>query len=107
MLLATAPNVSKTALALQLGLDVVRHSPQTCLLVLSLEMPRADLVRRLRCNLFRLGWRSLTPEMENEADRQALEATRQELVELGRRILILNEENFPQARVTTILERLA
>jgi hypothetical protein len=107
MLLAAAPNVGKTALAVQLGLDVVRQDPEACLLVLSLEMPRSDLIRRLLCNLSRLEWKNLTLELNGEADRQALAAAQEELARLGRRILILDEENFPQASVEGVLERLA
>ncbi len=107
MLLAAAPNVGKTALALQLGLDAVRQDPQACLLVMSLEMPRADLIRRLICNLARLEWKDLALDLASPADHQALETARQELASLGRRILILDDENFPLATVEAILERLA
>jgi hypothetical protein len=107
MLLAAAPNVGKTALAVQLGLDVVRQDPEACLLVLSLEMPRSELICRLLCNLSRLEWKDLTLDLEGEADRQALAAAQEELARLGRRILILDEENFPQASVESVLERLA
>ena len=107
MLLAAAPNVGKTALACQLGLDVVRAHPEACFLVLSLEMPRSDLIRRMLCNLSRLDWKNLALELGGEADRQALDKARQELAQLGQRILILDEENFPRPSVESILERLA
>ncbi|MFH1035543.1 MAG: DnaB-like helicase C-terminal domain-containing protein [Pseudomonadota bacterium] len=107
MLLAAAPNVGKTALAVQLGLDVVRQDQEACLLVLSLEMPRADLMRRMLCNLSRLEWKGLASGLESPADRQTLATARQELAELGRRILILDEDNFPGASLAGLLERLA
>lgn len=107
MLLAAAPNVGKTALACQLGLDAVRQDPEACFLALSLEMPRLDLLRRLLCNLSRLEWRALTLEAGEPAQGQALDQARRELALLGRRILILDDQNFPRPTVDGLLEALA
>lgn len=114
MLLAAAPNVGKTTLAMQLGLDVVRADPQACLLFLSLEMTRADIMTRLLCNLSRLDWKSVIlgqagGQGQGLSDQQAkaLAQAQQELAELGRRILILDEDNFPHFTVEGALAELS
>lgn len=113
MLLAAAPNVGKTTLAMQLGLDVVRMNPEACLLFVSLEMSRADIMTRLLCNLSRLDWKTVIlggdgPDeggMTTQAE-QALAQAQTELAELGRRILILDEENFPRPTIEGLVAEL-
>ena len=53
MLLAAAPNVGKTALAVQLGTDIVVHNKDACFVFLSLEMPRAEILTRIKCRRVR------------------------------------------------------
>ena len=107
MLLAAAPNVGKTALAAQLGLDVVRHNPDACFLFVSLEMARDDIISRLLCNLSRLDWQSLVMGPGSPEGLAALRAAQEELTGLGRRMLILEEAELAQPCLDTILERLA
>ena len=59
MLLAAAPNVGKTALAIQLGLDAVVHNKDAAFLFVSLEMSRWDMLTRLRSRLAGLDWHAL------------------------------------------------
>jgi hypothetical protein len=110
MVLAAAPNVGKTALAVQLGLDAVRSNPEVCFLFLSLEMPRSEIVTRLLCNLGRLEWSRLVLEgesrLEPEEARRLGEA-RQKLDELGGRMMILDSENFPEPTVEGVMARMA
>ncbi len=116
MLLAAAPNVGKTALAVQLGLDAVAHNPDACFLFLSLEMTSQEIVTRMLCNRAHLDWRTLVlgsrpggEEAEGASltaeERAALETARLELERLGERILILDETNFPEPTVERILDQ--
>jgi replicative DNA helicase len=114
MLLAAAPNVGKTTLAMQLGLDVVRMNPEACLLFVSLEMSRADIMTRLLCNLSRLDWKTVIMGedglgegggMPSQLD-QALAQAQTDLAELGRRILILDEENYPRPTIEGLVAQL-
>jgi replicative DNA helicase len=109
MLLAGAPNEGKTALAMQLGLDVVRMNPDACFLFLSLEMSRKDMMTRLICNLARVDWKMLVLGEKaglTAEHTEALAQAQEELKDLGQRILILDEENFPRAGVDQALRQL-
>ncbi len=102
MLLAAAPNVGKTTLVMQLGLDVVRANPDACLLFVSLEMTRADIMTRLLCNLSRLDWKTVILGEGGQLSAQAshsLEQAQTELAEMGPRIMILDEQNYPRPTV--------
>ncbi len=108
--LAGAPNEGKTALALQLGLDVVRANPDVCFLFLSLEMARADMVNRLVCNLARLDWKDLVlgrPGGLGAEQTKDLELARTTLADIGQRMLILDAENFGHPNVEKTLAALA
>jgi replicative DNA helicase len=59
LVLGAKPNVGKTTLALQLGLNAVRQNADACLHVVSLEMSRRDLAARVHCNLAQLDWTTL------------------------------------------------
>jgi hypothetical protein len=113
MLLAAGPNMGKTSLGVQLGIDVLCHNPDACFMFLSLEMPREAIVTRILCLLARLDWRNLlsgeTQASPTETVDQALVRAQKELSELGERILILDEDNFPQINLQNLafqLERL-
>lgn len=111
MLLAAAPNVGKTALAVQLGLDAVQSDPKTCFLFLSLEMPRGEIMTRLLCNLARMEWSRLVMEAGWEGfeqeEEEALEEARDQLNALGGRIMILDAANFSDPTVEGALAWLA
>lgn len=117
MLLAGGPNVGKTALGVQLGVDVVRHNPDACFLFLSLEMPRQSIAARIICNLGKVEWRTLVSASEpgageegtrvyREGELEAIAQARQTLAELGRRILILDEQNFPRPTVEEVVAQM-
>ncbi|MBW1713590.1 MAG: AAA family ATPase, partial [Deltaproteobacteria bacterium] len=117
MVLAAAPNVGKTALAVQLGLDAVRVNPEACFVFLSLEMNRADILTRMLCNQAHLDWQKLVLGSDSGPDRPAKEiSTKQELEaldmawqrlsDLGRRILILDAQNFPEPTVGKVVAQL-
>ncbi len=113
MLLAAPPNVGKTALAVQLGLDVVRHNPDACFLFLSMEMPRRTIAWRMLCNLASLEWSTMvmggrsasgkTLGGLDEEQQKRLEASRVILGEVGERIMVLDYENFPEPTVEKVI----
>lgn len=111
MVLAAAPNVGKTALAVQMGLDAVQSDPDTCFLFLSLEMQRQEIINRLFCNLTCMDWSRLVlgpskGEFSDE-EREALEKAHGQLADLGKRIMILDAANFPEPTVEGALAWLA
>ena len=116
MLLSAAPNVGKTALGVQLGVDVVRHNEDACFLFLSLEMPRWEILTRIKCHLARMDWKTLVlgPQQEGGGRRTTFTARQledlhqadEQLAEWGLRIQILDEANFPAPTVEDVLGQL-
>ncbi len=113
MLLASAPNVGKTALTVQFGVDVVAHNPDTCFLFVSLEMPRWDIYSRIKSRLARMDWETLVfgsgrrcqkhdvlYSQEELANLQKAEAL---MADLGKRIRVLDERNFPNPTISSLL----
>jgi len=110
MLLAAPPNVGKTALAVQLGMDVVAHNPDTCFLFLSLEMPRIDIYARMMCRWAEMDWKTLTfgsgtgkGGTYSFEEYSKLAGAREKFTTLGRRIRVLDETNFPEPTVDAVL----
>ena len=117
MLLAGGPNIGKTALAVQLGLDVVANNPDACFLFVSLEMSRWDILSRIRCYLARLDWKTLvfgsqsnsSPEINlcfSQEELQRLQEADRQIDEWGNRVRILDERNFPSPTSESILSQL-
>lgn len=117
MLLAAAPNVGKTALGVQLGVDVVRHNQDACFLFVSLEMTRWDILSRIRSRLAELDWKTLVFGSDRHRGRGRdaaftpdelgrLRKADRELADWGERVLILDERNFPNPTVEAVLRRL-
>lgn len=116
MLLAAAPNVGKTALSVQLGLDLVRNNPDACFLFVSLEMPRRLIVSRMICNLARIDWSALgrgleaaaEPDLPGPAGEMGKKVARatQTLRETGRRIKILDHGNLPSVTAERVVEEM-
>lgn len=114
MLLAAAPNVGKTALAVQLGLDVVANNSDASFLCLSMEMDRWALQTRLRCALSGLDWRTLVmgsgPRRSgNEAswspdELAAIRNAEKRLRGLGQKIRILDSGNCPSPDVSSVMD---
>lgn len=117
MLLAAAPNVGKTALAVQLGLDIVKHNSDACFFFLSLEMSRWDIISRIKCQLAKLDWATLMfgsqpargrgkDAFYTHSEWQRLTQAEETLASLGNRIYILDEQNFSAPTVETLLHQL-
>jgi hypothetical protein len=111
MVLAAAPNLGKTALAVQMGLDAVQSDPDACFLFLSLEMQRQEIINRLLCNLACMDWSRLVlgpgEDGFSAEEQETLEKARGQLAELGKRIMILDAANFPEPTVEGALAWLA
>jgi DNA primase catalytic core len=110
MLLAAPPNVGKTALAVQIGMDVVEHNSDTCFLFLSLEMPRIDIYARMMGRWAEMDWKTLTFGSDKGEgvsytlnEHLRLEEARKKFNTLGKRIRVLDETNFPNPTVDNII----
>lgn len=112
ILLAAAPNIGKTALTIQLGIDIVNNNEKTCLLYVSLEMSREDIIDRMRCYLTPMTYKKLyfgsIKENNNkgwytEDEENDLSASKNKLETIGNRILILDDECCPNITIDTIL----
>lgn len=118
MLLAAAPNVGKTTLAVQWGVDVVRNNADACFLFLSLEMLRGDILSKVKCRHAELDWATLVFGSDKRRGRgegafftsqeqERLRTAEQDIAQWGDRVLILDQRNCPSPTVETVLEHLA
>jgi replicative DNA helicase len=103
IILAAAPNVGKTALTIQIGIDTLKNNNDTCLLYVSLEMTCEDILDRIRCNLAQITWTKLYFGSSKNGDKgwytkeeqERLDSSKHELEKFGKKILILDEETDP------------
>lgn len=110
MLLAAAPNVGKTTLAIQLGLDVVNHNDDAAFLFLSLEMSRRDMLTRMKSRLSGLDWKALVfgtapfgGAFYGQEELQRLRQANHTLAYIGQRIRILDDKNFPAPTLEKVI----
>ena len=110
MLLAAAPNVGKTTLGVQFGLDVVAQNEDAAFLFLSLEMTRWEMLTRLRCNLAGLDWRTMVFGSRNgqfsQNEYEDLQRATETLRRIGPRIRILDDRNFPAPTLEKVIDQL-
>jgi replicative DNA helicase len=102
--LGAMPNVGKTALVLQLGINVINNNPDACFLLVSLEMGRRDLYARVHCNLAEMDYKTLMfgakelrgrPGTPFKADQlKRLEAADAWVAANGKRVRVLDRETF-------------
>lgn len=113
IVLAAAPNVGKTAMSIQLGLDVIKCNDDACLVYVSLEMSREDVIDRMRCHLTPMTYKKLyfgsTKDGGNQGwytanELESLENSKSKLEKLAPRILILSEEDSPQLTAAEIMQ---
>ncbi|OJU79662.1 MAG: hypothetical protein BGO10_02210 [Chlamydia sp. 32-24] len=102
ILLAAAPNVGKTALTIQLALEVLFKEKDACLIYISLEMTAEEIFTRMNLCLSGLNFDTFVlgkEQLENEDGIQPLfsmeelrkiEATSQKLIEIGDRLQIID-----------------
>lgn len=119
IVLGAKPNVGKTALALQLGLNVVRQNADACLYVVSLELSRREQQVRALCNASGMDWTTLIrgnaaslgrTDLPRFTDEQVacLDRGTQWMAENGGRVCIDDRDTLgPDVTAGTILSRLA
>lgn len=115
MLLAAPPNVGKTVLATQFGLDILLNNPDACFVFVSLEMTQWDIMARLLCKLAGLPWHTLMfgsqkgtgvrPSYFTPDELQRLESAERQLADLGRRFIIMDDRHCPEPTVSKIMEQ--
>jgi replicative DNA helicase len=111
MVLGAPPNVGKTVLTVQWGTDVVIQHPEACFVFLSLEMSRWDIMTRILCRLARMNWHTLVlgtsrvagQTLFTEEEGARIVQAEERMKTIGRRILILDERNFPAPTLEGLL----
>lgn len=91
-LVVAPPNVGKTALTWQWGLDIVKDNPKAGFVCFSMEMSAEAMLARAICNMAGVGWRdymfgTLTPTQEIR-----VAAARARWRAIGSRVLILDRQ---------------
>ncbi len=110
ILLAAAPNVGKTALAVQLGVDAVLNNPEVAFLFVSIEMTRTDIMTRIKSKLSEMDWKTLVfgdanQNLESSQNRESkINKVEELLSEVGDKIWILDDKNYPEPNIHTVLE---
>ena len=113
ILLAAAPNVGKTALTIQVAIDVLKNNPDACVIYLSLEMPKHSIMSRIRCHLAKMNWDTLVfgSGKENKGDplfkKEELVRLQKsdELIKIiGSRFCIVTEKDCSEVSVGTVLK---
>lgn len=109
MLLAAPPNMGKTALGVQIGLDIVKTNPDACFFFVSMEMSRWDIMTRMLCRLAQVNYDTLArgnPPHHNLQDDVQLKVNKAEehLRNWGQRIHILDD---PEPSLDLIQTKLA
>ena len=113
ILLAAAPNVGKTALTIQISLDILKHNPEACVVYLSLEMPKHSILSRIRCHLAEMDWDTLvfgsdknqrTETFFTKEDLEKLEKSDNCLKDLGNRFCIITEKECSEISVGTVIK---
>lgn len=107
ILLAAQPNVGKTALTIQLSLDIIRNNPDACMVYFSLEMTARDILIRMCCHLAQMDYqtfvlgsgnqdRSIDPDAYFAAkELERIEHAKKELLKFGDRIQIIDSNMNP------------
>lgn len=112
ILLAAAPNVGKTALTIQIAIDVLKNNPDACVVYLSLEMPKHSMMSRIRCHLAKMNWDTLVFGSGKEIKGDPL-FKKDELIRLqksdemvktiGNRFCIVTEKDCTEISIKTVL----
>lgn len=88
-LLAAAPNTGKTALAVQIGIDVLLTESDVCLVYVSLEMSAEEIFRRMILSLAEVDYRSFVFSAQEEVYHEKIMRAKEVLSTLDERIQIL------------------
>lgn len=112
ILLAAAPNVGKTALTIQIAIDVLKNNSDACVVYLSLEMPKNSIMSRIRCHLAKMNWDTLVFGSGKETEGEPLFKKEELLIlkkaddllkNIGNRFCIVTEKDYTEISVGTVL----
>jgi len=117
MLLAAAPNVGKTALTVQIALEVLSSQEDACLVYVSLEMSEEQIFRRMLLNLSETSFRTFvfgsqkqsTFDGEGRAtyftkqETEHIKKARQKLIEFRNRLQIIDQSRCPYIDARTVI----
>ena len=114
VLLAGPPNIGRTSLGTQIGIDSVLNNDDVCFLFVSLEMSRWDVYIRLLSRLAKIDWHDLTLGNKGKnkvhelsaADKRSIKDAYQVMEQKGKRIKVLDSHNFPNPTVDGIVREL-
>jgi DNA primase catalytic core len=95
MLLAAPPNVGKTALAINLAVNIIRSNEDTCLLFVSLEMSTGEILSRVRCMLANLEYRRLMRGFFTDDEKARFNKASETLKQFGDRFEFIDGEQYP------------
>jgi len=106
ILLAAAPNVGKTAITIQLGLDVLENEKEACLIYVSLEMSSLAIFNRMTLHLASMDFNTfvLGSQKIQEAygevfftieELKKIERAKEKLLSFGERLQIIESETCP------------
>jgi hypothetical protein len=115
MILASGPNVGKTALTVQWGIDIVIYQNGACFVFLSLEMSRWDIMTRIMCRLAGMDWhtfvrgtsRAAGQTLFTEEEGVRIARAEEQMKKIAHRILILDDRNFPAPTLEGLLAHIA
>lgn len=113
IIFAAAPNVGKTALTIQLMMDVIANNSNTCGVFVSFEMSRNIVMDRIRCYLAKVTYKKLLfGELQNDGsyytqeEQERLDSSEEQFRLIGKNILILNSKYDGEISIDTILQKL-
>jgi len=112
-LLAAAPNVGKTALTIQLALEVLLTEPDACLAYFSLEMTSLEIFTRMNLYLSEMSFRDLIfgrnssqsdeGHFYSKDDFSKIQNASDVLKKIGHRLQILDTQNCPHIDARTVI----
>lgn len=116
-LLAAAPNVGKTALTIQMAMEVLSIQEDTCLGYFSLEMSEEQIFRRMLLNLSGLNFRSFVfgsshhPSLFNKGNEtfftkqelESIEEAEKTLLNFGNRLQIIDQSTCSSIDTKTVI----
>jgi hypothetical protein len=115
ILLAAAPNVGKTALTIQLAMDVLLTEPDACLVYVSLEMSAEEIFTRMNLHLSELNFDTyvLGSQQAEEGNNyhhffsqeelRKIDSGHKEIEKIGNRLQIIDESSCSNLDANTII----
>jgi DNA primase len=101
--IAAAPGAGKTTLMLQLCYDVLKNNPDTCCIIVSLEMSEEELLTRFKCRA------TATPygKLLLESDQAMRERANAAIESVMARTFIIDEQVYPEVTAELLIRDIA